>query len=166
MNETTPTETQPTTGETTAPSPSGESAAPETPDLTTRLVEGFCKALESGAADVYDRWGYSLFHSIQPDVAERERARLGVPLRDALDHFNRGCLLAGDGKFAEAVKAFDQAVKLKEDFYEARYNLGLALERAGEIPKARKAWTESLQHCDDEAEASAIKHHLSELADL
>ena len=66
-------------------------------------------------------------------------------LRAAQDYYKSGLILAGEGREAEAIKAFRQALGIRPDWAEAHSLLGSTLSRAGNYAEAevelRKAVT-------------------------
>lgn len=66
-------------------------------------------------------------------------------LRAAQDYYKSGLILAGEGREAEAVKAFRQALGIRPDWAEVHSLLGSTLYRAGNYAEAevelRKAIT-------------------------
>jgi Flp pilus assembly protein TadD len=66
-------------------------------------------------------------------------------LRAAQDYYKSGLLLAGEGRNAEAAKAFRQALGIRPDWAEVHSLLGSALAQAGNFAEAeaelRKAIT-------------------------
>ena len=66
-------------------------------------------------------------------------------LRAAQDYYRSGLMLAGEGREAEAVRAFRQALSIRPDWAEAHSLLGSALAQAGNYAEAeaelRKAVT-------------------------
>ena len=66
-------------------------------------------------------------------------------LRAAQDYYKSGLMLAGEGREAEAIKAFRQALSIRPDWAEAHSLLGSILFRAGNRAEAevelRKAVT-------------------------
>ena len=66
-------------------------------------------------------------------------------LRAAQDYYKSGLILAGEGREAEAVKAFRQALGIRPDWAEVHSLLGSTLARAGNYAEAeaelRKAVT-------------------------
>ena len=66
-------------------------------------------------------------------------------MRAAQDYVKSGLILAGEGRDAEAVKSFRQALSIRPDWAEAHSLLGSALVRAGNYTEAeaelRKAIT-------------------------
>ncbi len=57
-------------------------------------------------------------------------------LRAAQDYMKSGLILAGEGRDAEAVKSFRQAIGIRPDWAEAHSLLGSALARAGNLTEA------------------------------
>ena len=76
------------------------------------------------------------------DGADKVRA---ANLRAAQDYYKSGLMLAGEGREAEAVRAFRQALSIRPDWAEAHSLLGSILFKAGNYPEAevelRKAVT-------------------------
>ena len=65
----------------------------------------------------------------------------------AHNHYNKGVDLLESGDYAAAQKAFEKAIKAKEDFAEAHNNLGYVLRRQGE--ENYKAALEHYNHALD-----------------
>ena len=57
------------------------------------------------------------------------------------------------GRLREAVGHWEQALRIKPDYAEAHYNLGLALVRLGRLPEAMGHWEQALRSKPDYAEA-------------
>jgi len=53
---------------------------------------------------------------------------------EAVQLYNQGCQAMLDGKAAEAASLFRRALMVEPDSLMARFNLGIALERSGDIP--------------------------------
>jgi predicted O-linked N-acetylglucosamine transferase (SPINDLY family) len=70
--------------------------------------------------------------------------------------FNLGVLLAGSGDRAGAAIAYQQALALKPDLYQASVNLGLALEAQGQAEAALAVWQGALQ--PDAARTLLLNH--------
>lgn len=140
-----------------------EQTAPEEKFLTEILVESFEAALTAEKDKAYASYGFGLFHSMSDEAAWRELERLKIDPKDALAHYNRGCMLAADGKFADAVKSFEAALKMDPQFEEAMYNRALALEKKGDAAASKRAWTELLEICSDEEDRAEITGHLAAL---
>ena len=57
-------------------------------------------------------------------------------LRAAQDYYKSGLMLAGEGREAEAIRAFRQALGIRPDWAEARSLLGSVLFKAGNYAEA------------------------------
>jgi tetratricopeptide (TPR) repeat protein len=112
-----------------------------------------------------NRFGFTLFHSLTPELQTRVLKHLGITREDsAKDQYNLGCVLAADGDLTGAITAFATAARLEPDFPEARYNLALALEKSGEMAAAKEQWTAYAELSQNEAEREAVIQHLGTLA--
>jgi tetratricopeptide (TPR) repeat protein len=73
-------------------------------------------------------------------------------LRAAQDYFKSGLLLAGEGREAEAAKAFRQAIGIRPDWAEAHSLLGSALARSGNFAEAEASLRKAVSLKPDYAE--------------
>lgn len=129
-----------------------------------RYLDFYKQSLTDEGEKANQRWGLPLFHSLSDEEAEAQRAMLGIAPKDALDYFNRGCLLAQREDFAGAIKAFDQAILRDAQLRDAWYNRALTLEKLGDANGARQAWRAYMENFGDSEDADAVKQHLESLA--
>lgn len=129
-----------------------------------RQLELLRQSLAAEGEVAYERWGLALFHSLSDEEVEAQRITLGVEPKDALDFYNRGCLLAQREDFAGAAKAFERAGQLDANLADAFYNRALALESAGDKSAARQAWQGYLERFGESEEAAEVRQHLEALA--
>ncbi|MCX6673315.1 MAG: tetratricopeptide repeat protein [Methanothrix sp.] len=61
----------------------------------------------------------------------------------AEDWFNKSVALFSQGKYDEAIKCYDQAIRLDPNDVAARYNKGVALDALGKTTEANAAFTEA-----------------------
>ena len=61
--------------------------------------------------------------------------------------------MLGLGKAPEAIEHYEQALRIRPDFAEAHYNLGVALERVGRPQEAIGHYEQALRIKPDYAEA-------------
>lgn len=83
------------------------------------------------------------------NVAEKVKA---ANERAAQDYLKSGLILAGEGRDAEAVKSFRQALSLKPNWAEAHSLLGSTLARAGNYPEAEAELRQAVKLKPDYAE--------------
>jgi tetratricopeptide (TPR) repeat protein len=131
----------------------------------SRQVELYKQSLAAEGEVAYLRWGLPFFHSMSDEEVETQQLALGLEPTDALDFYNKGCLLAIKEDFAGAAKAFGRAVQLQPELAEARYNQALALESAGNKAAARDAWQAYLEKFGESEDAEEVKQHLGTLAE-
>lgn len=160
-------ENESTQTETESAATADEAEAPaqvEEKTLTDIQIEAFAAALKDDPSEAYARFGLALFHSLSDEEAQAQLAGLKIKSEDSLSFYNQGVILAGQDKFADAAKAFAQALELDPSLSEALFNQALASEKAGNAADARKLWNKYLEFCDDPEESAAIKNHITELA--
>jgi len=68
-------------------------------------------------------------------------------------HFNLGLALMGEGRLAEAIGQYEQAVHLNPNYVPAQNNLGIALEQTGRLEEAIGHLEQALRIKADYAEA-------------
>ncbi len=68
-------------------------------------------------------------------------------------HYALGIALGQAGRVGEAIRHYEQALRIKPDYVEAHYNLGIVLEQAGRVPEAREHYEQALRIKPDYAEA-------------
>jgi Flp pilus assembly protein TadD len=73
-------------------------------------------------------------------------------LRAAQDYYKLGLLQAGEGREAEAIKAFRQALGIRPDWAEVHSLLGSTLARAGNFPEAEAELRKAVSLKPDYAE--------------
>ena len=71
----------------------------------------------------------------------------------AEDWFNEGNALSSQGKYDEAIKAYDEAIRLDPNFAKAWNNKGIALYGQGKYDEAIKAYHEAIRLDPKYAEA-------------
>ena len=70
--------------------------------------------------------------------------------------YNQGLLFRSLGRSPESIVAYEAALQLKPDFYQAAVNLGLAYEAMGDAQKAIEVWQRALQPA--EAQTLLLNH--------
>jgi len=140
-----------------------EVGSPASLTFSDDLVGRFQEALDGEDKATYRQWGLALYHSIPDEKAHAEASKLGLEPRGALGHYNVGCTQASAGNFKDACGAFEKSLELDPSFFEAKYNLALAKEEAGDAEAARVLWAEALELADEE-EGTAIRQHITEIS--
>jgi tetratricopeptide (TPR) repeat protein len=94
------------------------------------------------------RWGWSLLLGFS--VASSLLASL---MRCAEAHNNLGIVWVQAGQVQEAVRQYEQTLRIRPDYPEAHYDLGVALEKMGRTQEAIQQYGYALQIKPDYAEA-------------
>ena len=141
-----------------------EQPEPADPTLSDNLLSRFEDDLAQKGLDAYARWGFALFHSQGDEQSAKARAQLGMKPIDAVDHYNEGCVQAQSGDFAAAAASFKTALEMDSNFGEARFNLGVALDKSGDAAGAREHIKQYLDTLEEPEEADQVRQYLGELA--
>ena len=87
-------------------------------------------------------------------VKEREEEQKRE--EEAIAYFKEGTKLSGENRLEEAIQAFQKAVELKEDFFEAYVNLGIFLFQQQKDDEAEKALIKALELRPEESKPKEI----------
>ena len=88
-------------------------------------------------------------------IALANPTRADDPARAGALAIKEGNRLLDEGKYGEALAAYDKARELLPDLPEAAYNRGVALYRFGRYADAEKTFQDALRHTTPELEAKA-----------
>jgi tetratricopeptide (TPR) repeat protein len=77
--------------------------------------------------------------------------------------FNQGVVLWNGQKYAEAKTQFEAAVKVRPDYADAHYWVGMANLNTGQMPAARSAFESYLKHAPTGQYAEQVKTFLTQL---
>ena len=100
----------------------------------------FKEQLRKSPARAYRIFGLSLLYSLNADEVTREKYRLGVNPKTALEFYNLGVLANLAGNHRDAATLYEKAEEVGGDFPEIYYNLGLTYEKLNKSSKAADAF--------------------------
>jgi len=113
-----------------------------------------------------EKEGYQSFKGelkLSPNTVRRIKVTLvkEMPLEqrrgeEAIAYFEKGTKLSKDNKIEEAIQAFQKAVELKEDFFEAYVNLGAFLFQQQKDDEAEKALLKAFELRPEESKPKEI----------
>jgi tetratricopeptide (TPR) repeat protein len=120
--------------------------------LQPRLRGNTLRAVAVGVILAYAMCARDYLHYWRNSVALWHRT-LEVTHDNHLAHDNLGVALADQGKLAEAIVHFSEALRIKPDFANAHYNLGNALAEQGNLAEAAAHFSQALRIKPDFANA-------------
>lgn len=113
--------------------------------------------------EAFDRYGFTLYHSLPPARQVEIAERAGILRDDAVDHFNLGGVAVEKGDFAGAVKHYKTALDKDGAFADAAFNQALCFEKLGKTAEAKSAWNRYLEHGYNDDDRRAVEAHLKDL---
>ncbi|GAB4318348.1 MAG: hypothetical protein Kow0059_11780 [Candidatus Sumerlaeia bacterium] len=136
----------------------------KTPTLYEQELANFRAQVSSDLNAIHKYYGFTLLYSLPAEDYLKVREQLNLPHRSAHEFYNFGVLAAQEGRLEQALKHFDQALKLQPQFPEALFNRAMVLEKAGKTQDAVKAWEQYLAAAaPGTAGRSEVEAHLKEL---
>lgn len=111
-------------------------------------IERFSNLLKDNKRYAFERYGWSLFYSLNPEERHELRHDLGWTDQSALDFYNTGAMACRAGKINEGLALLEKADKMGLILPELWYNLGLAYEQTGQSSKAKAAWTKFVEELE------------------
>lgn len=140
-----------------------ETGSAEEQDLYQTEVSRYMDTLDRGLDEAFERYGFTLFHSLPPARQVELSEKLGLLRHDAIDHYNLGGLAVEREDFETAIQHFQKALELDGTLADAAYNLALALERLDRKSDAINAWSRFLELAQSDDERRDVETHLAEL---
>lgn len=155
-------EIQDNNGETGTPDPY------ETTDFFEAEISRYSAHLEADPEETYQRYGFTLYHSLPPEQMVLENQKLGFFRGDAIDTYNLAGIEIGKENYEEAAKMLESALKMDDSLADAVHNLALCYEKLDRKADAIKLWEKYIELIADdedieEEERAPIVAHLAEL---
>ncbi|MEB3245654.1 MAG: tetratricopeptide repeat protein [Vampirovibrionales bacterium] len=135
----------------------------------SQLLSGQAQAAATTYADgiplaLLSNYGLSLKNAGQSEQAEAViKAALAIAPEDAELHFNLGNLYLESQRPEGAATEYQQALRFKQSFTEAHYNLGIALSQTGQTAQAIKHLEQYLSLSPRAANAGAVRQFITRL---
>ena len=132
-------------------------------DLHDMELARYEAILDRNLDEAFERYGFSMFHSL-PGLKQVEfRQKLGFAVRDAVDHYNLAGLAISREDYKGAAQLLEKALKADPGMLDALYNLALCCEKLDRKGDALKNWAEYAKAVDDDADKKAVEAHIAEL---
>ena len=157
------TETARQTPETPSEPETPESPAEARQNLYEKQRTVYRSNLNEDPESAFARYGFGFFHSVPPEERFLVQDRIGMPCREAADHYNLGNAHAFREEYDLAIECWKKALKADASLRAAAFNIALAFERLGKTGEARKFYENYLGLLDDPEEKQRVMDHLAQL---
>lgn len=132
-------------------------------DFYASEVAKYELAVDENLEASFQRYGFTLYHSL-PALKQVELAqKLGFQKRDAVDFFNLASLDISREEFSAAIKNLQKALELDGSMADAAFNLALCYERIGKKQDAVNQWSRFIELSDNTEDRAEVETHLAEL---
>lgn len=132
-------------------------------DFFENEITRYAVSLENNPEDAYQRYGFTLYHSLPPAHMVLESRKLGFYRDDAIDQYNLAGLEIGVENYEAAAGLLEKALKMDDSIADAAYNLALCYEKMDRKADAIKMWNRYKELAEDEEELVPVEAHLAEL---
>jgi tetratricopeptide (TPR) repeat protein len=138
-------------------------AAAEPEDFYEAEVLRYTETLKSNQAEAFERYGFTLYHSLAPRDQINLSQDLGFFRNDAVDQYNLAGLEISEENYEKAATLLEKALGMDDSLGEATCNLALCYEKLDRKDEAAKLWAKYREMCTDcQEELDAIDSHLAE----
>lgn len=132
-------------------------------DFYDSEVTRYVATVERDLGEAFQRYGFTLYHSLPPTKQVQLAEKLGFLVNDAVDHYNLAGVAIAEEDWAKATKLLQKALELDGTFAEAAYNLALCHEKQGKKSEAINLWSRFQELTQNEDDRKAVEAHLTEL---
>ncbi len=140
-------------------------------DLYEFEISRFEELLEKDRPYAFQRYGWSLIYSMEPERSFQLLQDLGWKGKDVLDFYNQGTLYCEEENYKEAMKQFEKAESMGCERPELFYNMAVIFEIQEDKPKAKQyyqRYIDKSEHWDDipkslQVELDEVREHLKTL---
>lgn len=135
----------------------------EAVDFFETEISRYAASLEADPEDAYQRYGFTLYHSLPPAHMVVESRKLGFFRDDAVDSYNLAGLEIGSENYEAAAALLEKALKMDDTLADATYNLALCYEKLGRKAEAIKLWNRFKELADEDEDLQSVEAHLAEI---
>ena len=136
---------------------------PESVDFFEAEISRYAANLEADSEDAYQRYGFTLYHSLPAAHMVVESRKLGFFRDDAVDLYNLAGLEASNENYEAAATLLEKALKMDDTIADATYNLALCYEKLDRKAEALKLWEKYKTLADEDEDMAPVEAHLAEL---
>ncbi len=132
-------------------------------DFFESEISRYSANLEADPEETYQRYGFTLFHSLPPAQMVLENKKLGFYRGDAIDTYNMAGLELAKNNIEGGLELLEKSYKMDDSLADAAHNMAVCYERLDRKADALKMWKRFLELAEDEEEIAPVEAHLKEL---
>jgi tetratricopeptide (TPR) repeat protein len=132
-------------------------------DFYDSEVNRYAATLDEDLPRAFDRYGFSLFHSLPAAKQVEVAQKTGLMKGDAIDQYNLAGLAIEREDYAKAIDLLKKAIHQDSELADAEYNLALCYEKQGNRNDAVKHWNRYIELEENEETLQQAQAHLAEL---
>ncbi len=132
-------------------------------DFYDNEVNRYVATVDRDLSEAFQRYGFTLYHSLPPAKQVQLAEKLGFLSNDAVDQYNLAGVAIAEEDWAKATKLLQKALELDGTFAEAAYNLAMCHEKQGKKSDAINLWSRFQELTQNDDDRRAVEAHLAEL---
>ncbi len=117
------------------------------------------KRILQGEVDIRETYRQKANEESKANMIKQEKKKLE-------DYLKEGNEFARDGKYADAIGRYKEAIKIYPNYHQARFNLGIVYKKAKKYAEAIGIFNEFIEMDQFNKMVSVAKKHISELTEL
>lgn len=141
----------------------GGESEPAQEDLYQTEISRYADVLDRNPEEAFERYGFTLFHSLPPVKQIELSQKVGLMHFTALDHYNLGVLAIEEGDLNKGIEHFQKSLELDGRQAESAFNLAVAYERLDRKSDAINTWSRFLELTQSDEDRQQVEAHLAEL---
>lgn len=126
-------------------------------------IEQFRKLAGEDLEAAFNRYGFTLFHSLPGEEQVLVAEKMGVKCQVGADYYNLGVAHASKEDYDKAIAAWTQALKMDSTLTDAIFNIALASEKTNNLSAARANYKKYIESIENAEEIESVKQHLAEI---
>lgn len=132
-------------------------------DFYESEVDRYVETVERDLGEAFQRYGFTLYHSLPPVKQVQLAEKLGFLGTDAIAQFNLAGVAISEEDWNKAASHLQKALEMDGTFADAAYNLAIVYEKLDRKQDAINLWSRFQELSTVEDERRAVESHLAEL---
>lgn len=132
-------------------------------DFFESEISRYSANLEADPEETYQRYGFTLFHSLPPAQMVLENQKLGFFRGDAVDTYNLAGLELAKDNIEGGLELLEKSYKMDDSIADAAHNIALCYEKLGRKADSIKMWKRYVELAEEDEDRAPVEAHLAEL---